>query len=78
MTYKYDREHDVLHLYFGAPTVSYGDEPYPGIFIKYADLDNAITGAVILDFQKSTPELINKYLPIKIEFDEIKKDLTLN
>jgi hypothetical protein len=77
MHYRYDRDHDVLHLYFGSPTISYGDEPSPGIFIKYADSDDSVTGAVILDFRKSDPALINKYLPIKLKINEIKRDLLI-
>lgn len=78
MKYQYDRDHDVLHLSFGMPTISNGDEPHPGIFIKYADVDDIVTGAVILEFQKCDTNLVNKFLPINVDLDEMKKYLFRN
>lgn len=74
INYNYDRDHDVLYLYIGKQSLSYADEPYPGIYIKYSDDTDKLTGAVIMDYTKQDINLLNKVLPIDIDYTNISLD----
>jgi uncharacterized protein YuzE len=75
MNYKYDSEHDVLYLYFGKTKPSYADEAAPGIYLKFSEKDETITGAVIMDFLKKNYSNVQKYIPLNIDFNEISQQL---
>lgn len=73
--FSYDYDHDVLYLYFGEPKVSYDDEAAPGIYIRFSEDDEIITGAVIMDFKKKDVNKIQKYIPINIDFTNINQNI---
>lgn len=78
INYNYDRDHDVLYLYIGKQSLSYADEPYPGIYIKYSDDTDKLTGAVIIDYKKRDINLLSNVLPIDIDFSNINTDISVN
>lgn len=78
MNYNYDYDHDVLYLNIGTPTLSYGEEPYPGIYVNYSDSNDVVTGAIIMDFKHLDASLIRKHFPLNVEFELIKKELGIN
>jgi hypothetical protein len=61
--YKYDLDHDVLHIFFPPASPSVDDEEYPGIIVKHSVEDERITGVVILDFSKRSDRELGTYLP---------------
>ncbi|KLR75308.1 MULTISPECIES: DUF2283 domain-containing protein [Geobacillus] len=63
---KYDKSHDVLHVFFFPELLSVDDEEFPGVVIRRAVSDNRITGITILDFSRKDEDLLNNLLP---EFD---------
>jgi len=78
LKYHYDYDHDILYVDIGTPTLSYGDELYPGIYVNYSDANDIVTGAIIMDFLQQETSLIQQHLPINIAFDDIKRELGLN
>ncbi|QDI90370.1 DUF2283 domain-containing protein [Salicibibacter halophilus] len=73
--FQYDRDHDVLHITIGRPMISYAEEPSPGIYIRYAEEDDTLTGIVIMDYKKRPHTSIQNMLPISINFDDIDKKI---
>lgn len=76
MNFKYDADHDVLHLTFGLPEVSYVDELAPDIFVRYSDKNDAITGAIILDFSLKNNHELDAF-PLRVNFEEIRRKLNI-
>lgn len=60
---KYDINHDVLHVFFRPYTPSYDDEEFPGIIVKRDELDERVTGLVVLDFMKRSSKELRTLLP---------------
>ncbi|EPZ37188.1 hypothetical protein JV16_01813 [Anoxybacillus ayderensis] len=73
--YSYDYDHDVLYIYFGEPKVSYDDEAAPGVFIRFSEEDDVITGVVIMDYKKRDVDAVTKHIPIRINFHSINEQL---
>lgn len=69
---KYDFNHDILHVFFKPYSPSYDDEEFPGIIIKRSEIDESITGLVILDFSKRTPRELKMLLP-KYDFPTVEE-----
>lgn len=75
LKFKYDNDHDVLHLFFGEPRVSYADEIVPGVVIRYADEDDSITGAIIMDYRSRNKKDLKMIFPININFKLISNKI---
>lgn len=73
--YSYDYDHDVLYIYLGEPKVSYDDEAAPGLFIRFSEEDDVITGIVIMDYKKRDIDHIRRYIPININFHMINQQI---
>jgi hypothetical protein len=71
LTFKYDNEHDVLHLFIGESKVSYADELEPGVFVRFSDDDDSLTGVIIMGYQRRDKNALQKCLPININFNNI-------
>lgn len=69
----YDKSHDVLYVYFGEPRVSYEDETAPGVFVKYSEVDEVITGFIIVDYKKKRHNVLRKSIPVNINFSAINQ-----
>lgn len=67
----YDKEHDILYIYFGEPRISYDEEMAPGIFVRYSEKDDAVTGLIVMDYKKKNKHNIQKHIPININFNNI-------
>lgn len=72
---RYNKRYDILELHFWSEDSSfnYENEEYPGIFVRYSNSIDEITGITILDykFKKKNIEL-NKIL-----FSILNKNITV-
>ncbi|WPZ18236.1 DUF2283 domain-containing protein [Geobacillus subterraneus] len=59
----------------GEPKVSYDDEAAPGVFIRFSEEDEVITGIVIMDYKKRDIERIKKFIPVNINFHMINEQI---
>jgi hypothetical protein len=75
LKFKYDDEHDVLHLFFGESKVSSVDELAPGIFVRFADDDDSITGAIIMDYRARNKKQLQNIIPVNVNFNSIDRIL---
>jgi hypothetical protein len=66
---KYDEKHDVLHLFFSPVVPGDDEEIYPGVFVRRSEIDERISGIVILDYSKRSKKLLEELLP----FLDLKK-----
>jgi hypothetical protein len=55
--------------------VSYDDEAAPGVFIRFSEEDEVITGIVIMDYKKRDIERIKKFIPVNINFHMINEQI---
>ncbi|OAK70105.1 hypothetical protein [Lederbergia galactosidilytica] len=69
---KYDKRHDVLHVFFYPDFMTIDDEEYPGVLVRRSIKDEeTITGLTILDFTKmQSKDILPSILP-QYDFDEI-------
>ena len=56
---KYDKPHDVLHVFLGSCGMSFSEENYPGVFVKRCEDTDEVVGLTIMDFQKRKEEIYN-------------------
>ncbi|GMO00749.1 hypothetical protein [Parageobacillus thermoglucosidasius] len=47
--------------------MTYDDEAAPGVFIRFSEEDEVITGIVIMDYKKQDIERIKKIIPVNAE-----------
>ena len=59
---KYDRRHDVMHVFLGSQVGSSAEEVSHGIYVNRNDNTDAIVGFTILDF-KTNKELAEEMYP---------------
>lgn len=73
---KYDRDYDVLRIRFplSLDAFTYDDETYPGIYISRSEVDDRITGVMILDFSRRSSRELRLLLPM-VEWDEIGEQI---
>ena len=50
---KYDRRHDVLHVFLDSIVDSCADEEYPNILVYRDEDTNEITGFVVMNYKKT-------------------------
>ncbi|WP_416828210.1 DUF2283 domain-containing protein [Ectobacillus polymachus] len=74
--FTYDHIHDVLYVYFGDPRISYDDEVAPGIFIRFADADDTITGFIIMDYKKRNIPYLSRMIPINFDYHQINNKIS--
>lgn len=69
---KYDRDYDVLRIRFplSSDSVSYDDETSPGVYISRSEIDDRITGIMVLDFSRRSSKELKLLLPM-VAWDEI-------
>lgn len=66
VSWKYDKHHDVLHVFVAdEPPCSgyYGDEVFPGVVIERAELDDRIIGVIIFDYSQKNIALLTNVVP---------------
>lgn len=59
---KYDKQHDVLHIFLGSPINAFADEEFPGIYVSRDEDTNDIVELTVMDFKKKK-KLLTKYFP---------------
>lgn len=59
---KYDKRHDILHVFLGSPINAFADEEFPGIYVSRNDDTNDIVGLTIIDYTKKK-QLLKNYFP---------------
>ena len=59
---KYDKRHDILHVFLGSPINAFADEEFPGIYVSRNDDTNDIVGLTIIDYTKKK-QLLKDYFP---------------
>ena len=59
---KYDKRHDILHVFLGSPINAFADEEFPGIYVSRDEDTNDIVELTIMDF-KEKKDLLTKYFP---------------
>lgn len=69
---KYDGRNDVLHIFFPPPVPSESNEIYPGIFVRRSEVDDRISGVVIMDYSKRDKSLLQNLLPF-IDIKELNE-----
>lgn len=71
----YDSDYDILYLYVGEPVSSYAEEPAPGVYVRYSNGDDRVSGAVIHDYRKRDRDLLDKMLPFKVDFAAVERSI---
>lgn len=71
--FNYDKENDILYIFFDSPKPSYTEEDIPGIIIRRDFETDELTGITILDFCRRLNDNTLKQidLPIKVDFSTI-------
>lgn len=69
---KYDRDYDVLRIRFPllSGDFSYDDETYPGVYVSRSEIDDRITGIMVLDFSRRSSRELKLLLPM-VAWDEV-------
>lgn len=67
-TVKYDKRHDVLHVFLGNGCLGFAEEEYPGVFVKKCEDTEEIVGLTIMDFNKRRDELSKVKVLSEYEF----------
>lgn len=75
--HKYDKGHDVLHVFFPPFAISFDDEEYPGVIVKHAVEDERITGLIIMDFSKRSQRELKNVLP-RYDLTSLQKKILNN
>ncbi|OCA87801.1 hypothetical protein A8F94_08130 [Bacillus sp. FJAT-27225] len=69
---KYDKSHDVLHVFFFLDFLTVDEEEFPGVLIRKSIRDEeTIAGLTILDYNERTADALNNILP-QYDFTEIQ------
>ena len=50
---KYDKRHDVLHVFLDSQKYSTADEEFPGIYVNRNDSTDMIVGFTIMDYKEN-------------------------
>lgn len=50
---RYDKQHDVLHVFLESQRNSSADEEFPGVYVNRNDDTEMIVGFTIMDFKKN-------------------------
>lgn len=70
---KYDKSHDVLHVFFLPEFLTIDDEEYPGILIRRSiKNEGVVAGLTILDFSKIKQQNVLDVVLPQYDFDEIR------
>lgn len=68
----YDHEHDILYISIGKPIPSFSDdEKLKGVYIRRAKGTDIITGATVMDYSKRNKQVLQKYIPFKVDLSTI-------
>jgi hypothetical protein len=68
---KYDKSHDVLHVYFLPDFLTVDEEEYPGVLIRRSLKDEeTVAGLTILDFNEKKISELDYLLP-EYDFSEV-------
>ena len=49
---KYDKQHDILHVFLGSPINAFAKEEYPDVYVSRDEDTNDIVELTIIDFKK--------------------------
>ena len=58
---KYDKQHDVLHVFLASQENSSADEEFPGIYVHRNDDTEMIVGFTIMDFSRNKEQVQKLY-----------------
>lgn len=67
---KYDKNYDILYVYYTPATPAYDDEDFPGVIIRRSMIDERIVGVQIFDYSSHSIEFLRKALPF-LDLDKI-------
>ena len=68
----YDSQHDILYISIEEPVPSFSDEEHlKGLYIRRAQDSGRITGATVMDYSKRNKQILKKYIPFKVDFNNI-------
>lgn len=70
---RYDSGHDILYVLIGAPEPSSYSEDYPGILVRYSEVQNDVKGVTVMSFSRTDPEILRRHVPIDIDWDELRR-----
>lgn len=70
--FRYDADYDVLYLLVEPPVPAAYDEVAPGILIRQSDEEECV-GAVVIGFSQKEPDLIRQYVPLDIDWEQLRK-----
>lgn len=58
---RYDRRHDVLHVFLGSPIHAFADEEYTGIYVSRNKFSHDIVEFTVLDYKMKKDFLQSLY-----------------
>lgn len=61
---KYDKRHDVLHVFLSSCVDTYAEEDSPGVYVEKCEDTQKVAGLTIMDFKKrlkDLPSILPKY-----------------
>ncbi|SDG61793.1 hypothetical protein SAMN04244560_02649 [Thermoanaerobacter thermohydrosulfuricus] len=73
--YIYNQEFDILDVFIKKVEPSYSEEIYDGVYVYRNRGTNDIIGFSIMDYSKRDKNVINKHLPIQLDFEYINSHL---
>lgn len=72
---KYDKSHDVLHVFFLPDFLTIDEEEFPGVLIRRSIKDEeTIAGLTIIDYKQKEKSVLDSILP-QYDFTEIRSPL---
>ena len=54
---KYDKRHDVLHVFLSSCADTFSEEKFPGVYLNRCEDTEVVAGLTIMDFKKRMKEL---------------------
>lgn len=68
---RYDRDHDVMHLFIPPMEPAYDEEVKPGIFVAKSEPGERVVEVIVLDFSRRKPGELRDVLPPEVDVDAL-------
>lgn len=71
MEARYDREHDVMHVFLPPIEPADDEEVVPGVFVSTSEATGRVVEVHILDFSRRSPQALRQILPPAVDVDRL-------